>query len=193
MSSNVSQDRVDLRTRRTEQHLRDALVALMVRRGYDSITVVDICDRAMVHRTTFYKHYEGKLELLDDVLDTRLLDLLGPDVPAMAGEPARPGHDDAAHLLLRMAGRIEADREFFGLLARPDATSLVPRLTDALRRRLLETPPGARASAHDRERAELRAHLHAALVVNAITWWMGRPDQLTPGEVAEVLTGELAR
>ncbi|WP_136706111.1 TetR/AcrR family transcriptional regulator [Agromyces sp. H66] len=191
MSNNVAHDRVDLRSRRTEQHLRDALVALMAQRGYDSITVVDICDRAMVHRTTFYKHYEDKFDLLDDVLDTRLLELLGPDV--LAGDPARPGPDEVAHLLLRMAGRIQADRDFFGLLASPDATSLVPRLTEALRRRLLETPRGARASAHDRERAELQAHLHAALIVNAITWWMARPDRLTPAEVAEVLTGELTR
>ncbi|WP_448808785.1 TetR/AcrR family transcriptional regulator [Agromyces bauzanensis] len=192
MSNNVSDVRVDLRTRRTEQHLRDALVALMAQRGYEPVTVVDICEQAMVHRTTFYKHYEGKLELLDDVLDSRLLELLGPDLPAI-GDDGRTGESDAAQLLLRMVGRIEADRQFFGLLARPDATSLVPRLTDALRRRLLETPSGARAVADDRGRAELRAHLHAALIVNAITWWMRHSGQLSPAEVAEVLTAELAR
>lgn len=192
MSNNVAGARGDLRTRRTEQHLREALVALMVQRDYESVTVVDICERAMVHRTTFYKHYEGKLELLDDVLDSRMLELLGSDLPAV-GDNSATGQADAAHLLLRIVRRIEADRGFFGLLARPDATSLVPRLTDALRRRLLETPSGARAAADDRGRAELRAHLHAALIVNAITWWMRHPVQLSPEEVAEVLTAELAR
>lgn len=190
--SNNSGSRVDLRTRRTEQHLREALVELMAQRGYEPVTVVEICERAMVHRTTFYKHYDGKLELLDDVIDSRLLELLGRDLPAI-GHDGRAGRGEAAQLLLRMVGRIEADREFFELLARPDATSLVPRLTDALRRRLLETPTGARSGADDRERAELRAHLHAALIVNAILWWMRRPEQLSPEEVAEVLTAELAR
>jgi AcrR family transcriptional regulator len=31
---------------------------------YSTITVNQICDRAMVHRTTFYKHFEDKNELL---------------------------------------------------------------------------------------------------------------------------------
>lgn len=192
MSDNFSEGRVDLRTRRTEHHLREALVELMLQRGYEPVTVVEICERAMVHRTTFYKHYDGKLELLDDVLDSRLFELLGPDLPAI-GHDGRAGTHDAARLLLRMTGTIEADRRFFELLARPDAGNLVPRLTDALRRRLLETPTGRRAAADDGERAELRAHLHAALIVNAIVWWMRRPDQLSPAQVAEVLTAELAR
>ncbi|QBD74851.1 TetR/AcrR family transcriptional regulator [Ktedonosporobacter rubrisoli] len=54
----------DLRVRRTHKLLWEALMALMSERNFDSISVKDICDRAMVHRTTFYKHYEDKYDLL---------------------------------------------------------------------------------------------------------------------------------
>ncbi len=54
----------DLRVRRTQKLLWEALLALIDERDFETITVKDICDRAMVHRTTFYKHYQDKYDLL---------------------------------------------------------------------------------------------------------------------------------
>src|SRR5690349_25047649 len=61
---NASNQSLDLRVRRTYKFLWDALISLMTERNFESITVTDICERAMVHRTTFYKHYEDKYGLL---------------------------------------------------------------------------------------------------------------------------------
>src|SRR5215471_3654006 len=55
----------DLRVRRTHKLLWEALMALMAERAFEEITVKEICDQAMVHRTTFYKHYEDKYALLE--------------------------------------------------------------------------------------------------------------------------------
>ena len=44
----------DLRQRRTKKFLVQALLELMEERPLRDLSVVDICDRAMVHRTTFY-------------------------------------------------------------------------------------------------------------------------------------------
>lgn len=56
----------DLRVRRTRKLLWDALMALLGEYGrtFESLTVAEICERAMVHRTTFYKHFEDKYHLL---------------------------------------------------------------------------------------------------------------------------------
>src|SRR5437763_13744482 len=67
-----SNDVLDLRVRRTYKFLWDALLALMTERNFESITVTDICERAMVHRTTFYKHYEDKNGLLFHVIQDEL-------------------------------------------------------------------------------------------------------------------------
>lgn len=56
--------KIDLRIRRTHKLLLDALIALIEEQPFDKITVTDICDRAMIHRTTFYKHFEDKYHLL---------------------------------------------------------------------------------------------------------------------------------
>jgi AcrR family transcriptional regulator len=54
----------DLRIRRTYKLLFEALISLLKERSFEKISVTDICERAMVHRTTFYKHFEDKYHLL---------------------------------------------------------------------------------------------------------------------------------
>lgn len=54
----------DLRQRRTRKHLTEALLTLLEERPFSQISVVDICRRAMVHRTTFYAHFDDKQALL---------------------------------------------------------------------------------------------------------------------------------
>jgi len=56
--------KVDLRTRITHKMIMDGLVELMVKKPFEEISVIDICDQAQVHRTTFYKHFEDKHHLL---------------------------------------------------------------------------------------------------------------------------------
>ena len=55
----------DLRVRRTYKLLSQALMSLLLEKSFEEIFVTDICERAMVHRTTFYKHFEDKYHLLD--------------------------------------------------------------------------------------------------------------------------------
>lgn len=56
---------IDLRMLRTYRFLSDALFELVLKHPFEEITVTDICKKAMVHRTTFYKHFEDKYQLLE--------------------------------------------------------------------------------------------------------------------------------
>ncbi|KEQ22118.1 hypothetical protein ET33_27975 [Paenibacillus tyrfis] len=58
---------VDLRKRRSIQLLWKALFELMTvkKMGFSKITVDHICENAMVHRSTFYKHFDDKFRLLE--------------------------------------------------------------------------------------------------------------------------------
>lgn len=61
----LSDKKGDLRVRRTYKLLSQALMSLLLEKSFEEIYVTDICERAMVHRTTFYKHFEDKYHLLD--------------------------------------------------------------------------------------------------------------------------------
>jgi len=55
--------KTDRRVQRTRELLRKALIELIKERGYDSISIQDIAERANLGRTTFYLHYGSKEEL----------------------------------------------------------------------------------------------------------------------------------
>ncbi len=50
--------------RRTRKALADALVALCEEKNYYDISVQELCDRAGFYRSTFYRYYETKDQLL---------------------------------------------------------------------------------------------------------------------------------
>ena len=54
----------DRRSQRTRKSLSEALIALMLEKRYDKITVQDIIERANVGRSTFYSHCRDKEDLL---------------------------------------------------------------------------------------------------------------------------------
>ena len=73
--------KIDRRKQRTRALLRDAMIALILEKGYDAVTVQDITDRANLGRATFYLHYKGgKDELLLSMLEdiqTEILQQVG--------------------------------------------------------------------------------------------------------------------
>ncbi len=82
----------DRRVRRTQHLLARALIALTLEKGYESVTIREITERADVGYATFFRHYRDKDELLKDVLDVvlgELLELLTS--PSIADDPTAVG------------------------------------------------------------------------------------------------------
>lgn len=59
-------EKYDLRVIKTKQNLYKSLIKLMQEKNFEKIKVSDICEDALVNRTTFYSHFEDKYELLLD-------------------------------------------------------------------------------------------------------------------------------
>lgn len=55
-------EKTDLRIIKTRKALCDAFLVLLSEKRFEDITVGELCDRAMVRRATFYKHYADKYE-----------------------------------------------------------------------------------------------------------------------------------
>ena len=64
----VMPEKEDARIRRSKRDLRAALNELLKTTPFEKITVVEICDKAMVNKVTFYKHYADKYDLFDDCI-----------------------------------------------------------------------------------------------------------------------------
>ena len=58
--ADVAKKTLDRRVQRTRQLLQDALISMMIEKGYAATTVQDIIGRANVGRATFYAHFADK-------------------------------------------------------------------------------------------------------------------------------------
>ncbi|MEE8716048.1 MAG: TetR/AcrR family transcriptional regulator [Coriobacteriales bacterium] len=66
----VGEGRLDLRIERTYRSLVDAFTRLLERQPYERISISELCDEAMIRRTTFYKHFADKQEFFRFYLST---------------------------------------------------------------------------------------------------------------------------
>lgn len=62
-------EKEDLRVVRTRKLLCSSLMSLMQTTSFDKLSVNDICKKAMVHRATFYNHFNDKNDLLNYAID----------------------------------------------------------------------------------------------------------------------------
>lgn len=61
---------MDLRIEKTYRALLNAFTDLLETHRYEDITVAMLCDKAMIRRTTFYKHFADKAEFFSFFVDS---------------------------------------------------------------------------------------------------------------------------
>ena len=65
LSNPKEQEKLDPRVKRTRNLILQAFGSLLAEKGFESISVQDVTDKADVNRATFYAHFHDKYELLD--------------------------------------------------------------------------------------------------------------------------------
>ena len=137
----TSQPWEDLRQRHAWKLLADALLSLLEERPLSEISVVDICQRAMVHRTTFYAHFDDKLALLRYAVD-ELQKYFEPVDPSL--DP-RTGPREYFMVLFHNALSFPEVPQDVSSPSRAQAEFYVldEIITDALKRKLSESAPAA--------------------------------------------------
>lgn len=70
---------------RTELDLQRAMYQLLEQRSISQITVEQICSQALIHRSSFYRYYTDKFDLLDQMVIHALEELLAAERKNAAG------------------------------------------------------------------------------------------------------------
>ena len=65
LSNPKEQEKLDPRVKRTRNLILQAFGSLLAEKGFESISVQDVTDKAEINRATFYKHFVDKYALLD--------------------------------------------------------------------------------------------------------------------------------
>lgn len=168
----------DRRVEKSKRALAEALVRLMIDKGYDAITVADIAERANVGRSTFYAHYADKEDLLQESLQGLRQHLTAATRRRQDDGPVHP----ALAFSLPMLQHVQEVRELFRALARkghgaPVHTQLQVMLTDLVRDRLEEQP-----STRVPPPAVIAEMIVGAFLAAAL-WWMNGHERFSAEEV----------
>lgn len=155
----------DRRVLKTKALLRDAMLALMSTRGWDEITIQEICDQANVGRSTFYVHYQSKDELLSEGMND-LRDMIS----AQTAQTQGPGLHFLPGLLDHMAQQRDIFRAAIGRrsghgVARRFKKMVVQLVEIELKRRQ-----------HPAVKNPWVAMFVAGGIVEAMTWWIDAPE-----------------
>jgi len=65
LSNPREEEKLDPRVKRTRSLILEAFGSLLAEKGFESISVQDVTDKAEVNRATFYAHFPDKYALLD--------------------------------------------------------------------------------------------------------------------------------
>jgi len=185
-----TQETEDLRVRRTRKLLQEALIELTVEKGFGAVTVRDITERAMVNRSTFYRHYLDKYDLLDQYMNDvhelftheALVTEKLPDVP-----------EETPKGLLRLLQHIQTRADFYRvMLGAKGDPAFVQRFRQNIERRFRylldfygeEITPKASP-------VDMRLNYVSCADIGAILWWLENDQPCSAEQLAKWL-GQLS-
>lgn len=168
----------DLRVRRTHKLLWEALMAELSERSFEQITVRDICERAMVHRTTFYKHYEDKYALLEQGM-RQMYDVLLANV-----ETPVPSVNDPHTVLVRIFVHVAEHQQFYKHMLSENGQfqKLIKEyITESMKVKVSTLPSVEQAPV---VLPAIQSQFFAGAFIGILTWWLENDMSLTPTQVA---------
>lgn len=165
---------IDRRAARTRRALHEALISLILRKGYDSITIQEIIDAADVGRSTFYAHYTSKEDLLRGGFESLRSELAGARHRASGKRHAGPLTFSLA-LFEHACGYKHVYRALVGGRGGAVAVNEIRRvLSDLVQDEL-------RAAWEDAAVArELAVEFVVSTFLTVLTWLLTRKPKLTP-------------
>ena len=183
----MTQKADNLRVKRTKILLREALIALIEERGFNTLTVGELTERAMVSRAAFYRNYQDKYDLVEQIFEEAMSTLFNA-----IGEF---GQEHPADVWIRFFEQIaQYDRLYRALLGKKGSPWFVRKMRARLAELIKEH--GSLEDPHDPSISAQVPHpahpfsdlfvpdLVATMIVEAITWWLEQGQPYTPKELA---------
>ena len=167
---------LDLPQRKTRKLLVEALAQLLVERPYQEVSVVDICRRAMVHRTTFYAHFNDKQELLRYLLEGLERECADTCLPQ---DPERSPREYLLTAARNVFQFFAQRRALYRACLNSGADTLAHTLEDCAAGELcrLLSEPRFRAVSPQVD-PQVAAHFYTGAMLSLIRWWLSSDDPL---------------
>ncbi|SFE07708.1 DNA-binding transcriptional regulator, AcrR family [Paenibacillus catalpae] len=166
----------DPRVLRTRQLIREAFRELLQSKGFDSITINDIAQKATINRATFYAHYLDKYALLEEITEQAFREMIPEEVM-----DALEFTDEICDQLILLTHRYLID---FHQKCRMDSKSMATIVDEKIKEMLKQTIVSILLKRdnfyrEDRYHAEIISAMTGSAIYGAALHWLtvGKMDQ----------------
>jgi len=192
----MSQEKIDPRVRRTQSTLQSALIELIEEKGFAAITIGDIAGRAMINRSTFYKHYHDKYHLVESIF-SKAIEKLPQRLPASVANSSTAAGDQSLHVdaieaFVEMFKYFAMNARLYRAMLSSDGSSwfqarlreVMTKITFKSWNRIDREHPTKDEIAKQRPPVEVGAALSANFVIGSLTWWLENDMKYSPEQMA---------
>ncbi len=163
-------NKTDLRIQRTQKAIVDAFYELLDEKSFGAITVIDICDRALINRGTFYTHFEDKYQLLDKCIS---------DVMYGLHEQVKQAHGENdlityynETMSLGIAFLAQYRKRLRTIIMKADSALVFDKVHEILTHNIVNRLSKAKPKDGSRIPAEILAEFFAGGIISLIKWWL---------------------
>jgi AcrR family transcriptional regulator len=174
---------IDRRVARTRAALQHAHISLILKKGYDAITVDDICNAANVGRSTFYAHYTSKDDLRRSGLEHLRKELVDrqKDALAKSGNIRDRSLGFSLAMFEHARDHIDLYKALVGGRGGAIALGTIRQiLSDLIRNELVATADKKSADVIPRE---LAVQYVVGSFMAVMTWWLDGGAKLPPQRI----------
>lgn len=176
----MKQHKQDRRSQRTYHLVSTAMMALLLEKRYDAITVQDILDRADIGRSTFYTHFYDKEDVLVSVTE-QMLDLFSQRMQqAQKGNGIVPG--------LELFQHVQQVHEHFQVLLKGQSGEVLLKTAQALLSKNIEQKLASALSEKRSASVPLAvvSQYLAGAFLNLLKWWLEAEMPYSPERMDEM-------
>lgn len=180
--------KTDLRIKKTYLALEKAFTELLEKKPFESITINELCDAAMIRRTTFYKHFDDKY----DYFNFCMANMIQNSKEHVSIELLRK--NPVEYTELRLAEHLEFMRTHRKIIQNLKNSNMIAfyyqnlqkQIEDELRDVLMQI--GALEASN---KTDFTISLYAGAFISAMGWCVDHPDALSAKEIATLIINNL--
>lgn len=182
---NQQRSSIDRRIKKSKAAMHRALLELMGDKEFKAISIKEIVVRADVNRGTFYKHYQYKEQLLEEIIDDVLMDL-----KAAYREPYKSdGLLEITNLTtssIKIFEHVAKHASFYSLVVEANALAgFQQKLVAVIRNLALQDLIPVKEKAELNRR--LQASYHSYAILGMVVEWVKEGFLYSPAYMAEQL------
>lgn len=187
-----SMQKEDLRVVKTLESIDNALLENLKKTPFSKITVEAICRSARINRTTFYKHYRDKYELMDSYMNRVLKEFKENNaVKFLEADPEHVSDDEYSVPFRKAVDFMIEKRDVYEILwtaqtGRPVFDEMVDAIAEIILKNRMASHPEIKSDPRKFFLVMLYANMFAHNFMLSIRWWFANDGIMGKEEFNEM-------